>query len=90
MDWPTRNLRSRVRWLALTFRSRLGRSHAPPALVGAVPRTPASRCRGALGLIERLYSLERTEGRPPLLVLTATDSNGHLAQAVICDSEDYQ
>ena len=44
--------------------------------------------RGCLRPEEHLYSFER-EGRLPLLLLTATDTHGHLTSAVTCDSEDY-
>jgi len=85
MDWPTRSISSRIKWLlgaARTHRPRRARA------CSLSPRPPGTRHTAET--IEHLYSLQRPEGRPPLLVLTATDTEGHLTSAVTCDSEGYE
>jgi len=89
MDWPTRSIRSRITWLLLGVKRR----HQPARTVpvgGVLSASLTPTAWGALDLVEHLYSIERPEGRPPLLVLAATDRGGHLASAITCDSEDYQ
>ena len=80
---------SRVRDAVPPVLRRLTRRHpeTSPA-VSVDPAAPRSGC-SAPGLEEHLYSFERA-GRPPLILLTATDKCGHLARAIAYDSEDYR
>jgi len=90
MDWPTRSIRSRITWLLISLKRKRGRPVCGVPGGGVLPVTFAPSWWRARDLKEHLYSIERPEGRPPLLLLTATDRVGHLASMVTCDSEDYQ
>ena len=94
MDWPSRSIRSRLVWWRLTRKRQRARRY--PAehdrvaeLASAIPAERRGTDGDLVGFSTTLHTIERTGGRAPLLVLTVIDSDGHLAEAVACDSEDY-
>jgi hypothetical protein len=78
MDWPTRSIVSRIRWMAIGRRLRARR------LTGAVFRRWRPR-----GVRESLYALDRQGDRLPLIVFVATDRSGAVIEMCACDAEDY-
>jgi hypothetical protein len=82
MDWPTRSIFSRIRWMVR------GRRLQAKRLAGDVWTKPAHVPSRQEDVRESLHSLDRA-GRLPLLVLVATDRRGEVIDMCACDAEDY-
>ncbi len=79
MDWPERSIWSRIVWTWMRLTTRPAHAARRP---GHAALYPSDR-------IERLHSLCRQGGRPPLFVITVMDRDGHVLDAAACDPEEY-